>query len=213
VEFAHTPAEKQALLKAALKLDPRATDYWIRLAKLQTANGEATAAQGSWLRAEDSAPTDVERARIHQQAAGSEQERLNAAEAARERERNAAHLDDEQAQKAEADRIHAAEQKANQAVDSAAGGSDPSNVVAWSSLQREKKLIGILTRIDCLKHGRRLWVKDRTGAIKELFLPESLDASLSCGVQSRPPRISLEYRDSADEVLHTVGEISSFELR
>ncbi len=213
VEFARTPAEKESLLKSALKLDPRATNYWIELAKLQTSSGEATAAQGSWLRAEDSAPTDSEREHIHQLADASEQERLNAAEAARQRDRNAAHLADEQAQQAETDRIRATEQKANQAVDHAAGDAAPSAPVAWNSLQAEKHLAGSLTRVDCLKHGHRLWIKNRNGAVTELLLPETLQAPLSCGVQMHPLRISLQYRDAANPDLHIAGEITSLELR
>ena len=52
-----------------------------------------------------SAPTDAERDRVHQLRLDSEQERLDAAENARRRERDAAHLDDQRAQQREADRI------------------------------------------------------------------------------------------------------------
>ena len=211
--FADTPGAKESLLRAALKLDPRATGYWIELAKVQTGLGEATAAQGSWLRAEDSAANERERQRIHLLATGSETERLDAAAAAAARERNAARLDDEQAQQAESDRIRAAEQKANDAVAGAGGVSNPSDAVTWSDLAREKELSGTLTRIDCLAHGRRFRVRAKGGVITELFAPENLTSPLPCGVQTKAPRISLKYHDSPDNNLHTAGEITSFELR
>ncbi len=212
-QFASTPAEKEALLKAGLKLDPRATKYWIELAKVQTEAGEGTAAQGSWLRAENSAADDAERAKIHQAAQDSEQQRLNAAEAARRRERESVHLADEQAQQAESDRIRAAEEKANQALDNAAGGDAPSGVVDWNSLGGQKKLNGMLTRVDCLKHGWRLSVKDKTGHSTLLFLPQETAAQLTCGTQTRPRKVSLEYRAMLDDTMQTTGEVTLLQLQ
>jgi hypothetical protein len=213
VQFAGTPAEKESLLKEGLKLDPRNTGQWIELAQLQTVAGEGTAAQGSWLRAEDSAPTDKERDQVHELRMSYEQQRLDAAEEARRRERDAAHVADQQAQQAEAARIHAAEQKANQALDKASGTDSPTDAVEWNSLVREKKLSGSLTRVDCLKSGWRLWVSDRSGHQTELFLPKSSDAQLSCGALARPRKIALEYRASPDDDLHTAGEISSLQIQ
>ncbi len=213
VQFAGTPAEKESLLKEGLKLDPRNTGQWIELAKLQTVEGEGTAAQGSWLRAEDSAPTDTERDRVHQLRMSYEQQRLDAAEDARRRERDAVHVADQQAQQAEAERIHAAEKKANSALDQASGTDRPNDVVEWNSLVHEKKLNGSLTRVDCLKSGWRLWVTDRSGHQTELFLPKSSNAQLSCGALPRPRKISLAYRPSPDEDLHTAGEISSLQVQ
>jgi hypothetical protein len=213
VQFAGTSAEKESLLKDGLKLDPRNTGKWIELAQLQTVSGEGTAAQGSWLRAEDSAPSDTERDRVHQLRMSYEQQRLDAAEEARRRERDAAHVADQQAQQTEAERIHAAERKANEALDQASGSERPSNAVEWNSLVREKKLSGSLTRVDCLKSGWRLWVSDRSGQQTELFLPKSSDARLSCGALSRPRKISLQYRASPDDDLHTAGEISSLQIQ
>jgi uncharacterized membrane protein len=212
-ELAATPAEKEALLKQALQLDPRSTDHWIELAKLETAAGEGTAAQGSWLRAEDSAPNDAERDRVHQLRLSYEDERLAADEAARRRERDAAHLADQQAQQAEMARIHAAEQKANAAADQAAGAEKPSDVVSWDSLAGNKKLSGTLTRVDCLKSGWRLAVKDKTGAVTQLFLSKDSGAQLPCGTPSRTRRISLQYRAAIDDNLQTTGEVSSLTLQ
>ncbi len=212
--LAQTPAAKEALIKTALQLDPRATAYWIELARLQTTAGEETGAQGSWLRAEGSAATDSERTRIQKLQDSSEQQRLDAADAARLRERNAVHLADDQAQQAEADRIRAAEQKANQAVDAEAGTQPPpDHPVDWNSLVREKRLSGTLTRVDCLKSGWRLWVKDKAGAQSELFLSKDSNAELACGAQTRAHRIALEYRAAPDDDLHTIGQVTSLKLQ
>jgi len=212
-QLAPAPAEKESLLKAAIKLDPRATAYWVELAQLQTVAGEGTAAQGSWLRAEDSAPSDAERERVHQLHIANEAQRLTAAEEAARRDRESVHIADAQAQNSELARIHAAEQKANQALEKEAGGDKPSGVVDWNSLAQEKKLAGTLTRVDCLKKGWRLSVKDKSGNVTQLFLSSETNASLSCGLQAHVVRVVLAYRSSIDDDIHTVGEINSLQIR
>lgn len=211
-QLADDPAEKEALLKKATELDPRTTKYWIELAQFQTGRGESTAAQGSWLRAEDSAPDDTERDRIHKMAAESQAERLDAAEAAARHEREAAHLADEQAQESEEDRIRAAEQRANAAADAAAGDKQPSNVVSWGSLVPTKKMTGTLVRVDCLHSGQRLWIKDKAGSVTALLLRKN-QSELACGSQRSPRSISVGYEAKADETLHTAGEITELTLR
>ncbi|MDQ2712588.1 MAG: hypothetical protein M3Y24_10230, partial [Acidobacteriota bacterium] len=212
-QLAQDPADKESLLKAAIKLDPRATNIWVELAQLQTDSGEATASQGSWLRAEESAPSDAERDRVRQLRLSSEQRRLDAAEERERRERDAPYFADLRAQKAEENRIHAAEQKANQSLDAAAGDSKPSDVVQWNSLVQGKKLSGTLTRVDCLKSGWRLSVKDKSGKQTVLFLSKESHADLPCGLQAKPRRLTVEYHAAPDDDLHTEGEITSLRLQ
>lgn len=212
-ELAATQAEKEKLLQAALVLDPRATDHWIELAELQTNAGEGTAAQGSWLRAESSAPNEAERDRVHQLREAGEQRRLDASAESERRERDAPRIADLRAQRAEERRIHAAEQKANQSLNAAANGEKPSNVVAWSSLEQEKKLKGTLTHVDCLKNGWRLLVKDKSGSQIALLLPKESKAALSCTSAAVPRQVSVSYHTAADEDLHTAGEITSLEIQ
>ncbi len=212
-QIAPTPGEKESLLKAALKLDPRATAYWIELAQLQTVAGEGTAAQGSWLRAEDSAPNEAERARVHDLRTGSEQQRLDAAAEATRRDRDSVHLADERAERAESQRIHAAERKANQALDGAAKGEKPADVVEWNALAGQHKLSGLMTRVDCLKSGWRVFVKDKAGNTTQLFLDKESNAGLACGPLPRPRRATLEYRGQIDEDLHTSGVISTLQVQ
>ena len=210
-QLASKPAEKEALLKKAAELDPRNTKYWLELAQVQTSNGHASAAQGSWLRAEDSAPTQAERERIHQQRLDSEQERLDAAERERQRERDAVHLADQKAQDTEAAGIRAAEQAANQSVDGIARDSEPSNVVSWDSLA-SKKIRGMLTRVDCLHDGARLSVKSSTGTL-HLFLNDRTKLKLACGAQSPMRRVTVGYIARIDDARQTTGNVTSLEIQ
>jgi hypothetical protein len=212
-ELAPNSAEKEKLLKEAVKLDPRGTPYWLELAQVQTEAGESTAAQGSWLRAEDSAPNAAERGRIHQLRLDSEQERLDAADEARRREREAAHLDDERAQKAELDRIRAAEEKANQAADAKAGTPKPEGVVRWDEVIAQKKLQGTLLRVDCLHTATRLWVKDKAGSATQLLLKQVSPPGLACGAQQPPRRVTLAYSADPDEQFHTAGTVISIQVQ
>jgi hypothetical protein len=211
-QLAATPAEKESDLKKATQLDPRATQYWLELAHVQTANGEGVSAQGSWLHAENSAPTQADRDRLHQQRLDSQQEREDAAEIERTREREAPHLADQRAQQSEADRIRNAEQSANQALDSAAGDAPPSNVVPWSAVSANKKVRGVLVRVDCLRHAARLTVKTASGTVA-LLLPDSNELKLSCGVLTAPRRVSIIYSAQADEEHNTSGTVTSLEIQ
>ncbi len=201
------PAEKETLLKKAVQLDPRNTEYWIELAQLQGDRGEATASQGTWLRAENSAPTDAERERVHGLRVNSEQERLNASENAQRKAREAVHLEDEQAQQAETDRIRAAEQAANAAKDGAAGTEKPETVVPWTDVVPRKKLNGSLLQVDCLGSDGRLLIRDKAGDTVQLLLKDPSAAGLSCGAQKPARRVSLTYAAQADERFKTAGTV------
>ncbi|MBV8570102.1 MAG: hypothetical protein JO319_05790 [Acidobacteriaceae bacterium] len=211
-QLTEDPAEKEGLLKKATQLNPRATECWIELAQVQTSRGESTAAQGSWLRAEDSAPEGAERDRIVAMRNGSEQERLDAAEAAQRNEREAAHRADQQAQQSEEERIRAAEQRANASLDASSKDQQLSDVHTWDSLSAKKKVTGILVRVDCLSNGQRLWIKEKAGTTTELFLRVAR-AELPCGAQTSPRRVSGAYQAHPDENLHTAGEITDLTVQ
>jgi hypothetical protein len=205
-------AQREVLLKKVVQLDARSTKGWLTLAETQTVNGHATAAQGTWLRAEDSAAPGPDRDRIHQLRLGSEQERLNAAEAARRHERQAAQLDDERAQQAEAARIHAAEEKANEQQEAAAGGK-PEKVVPWEETVRQRKIQGTLIRVDCLRGSARLWVKDKAGKTMQLFLKEPSQLGPACGPQPQPRRVLVAYSPRDDDRLNTSGDVVSITFK
>ncbi len=209
-QFTEDPQEKENLIRRATQLDPRISQYWIELAKLQTTNGHASLAQGSWLKAEDSAKNEEERARIHQMHVDSEKSRLDALEAEQRRERTEVHDADQRAQKVQEDAIHAAEERANRQLDAAAGGAPVGDTVSYASLLPKKKMIGALTQVDCLSHGTRLMVKAANGQTSALLLPETATSALqlTCGVQKSPRRVTLTYSVNADAIHHTVGDIT-----
>lgn len=209
-EFAEDPKEKETLIKRATQLDPRISEYWIELAQLQTTNGHPSLAQGSWLKAEDSAKNEAEQERIHQLRENSEQARLDALEAERRREREEVHEADQRAQGKESDSIHAAEERANRALDAAAGGIPVGDAVPFSSLVPKKKISGVLTQVDCLKTGARLLVKAKTGQTSALFLRETETLKLTCGSQRAARRVIISYSAQADDVRHTIGDVTEF---
>jgi hypothetical protein len=207
------PHRREELLKKAVQLDPRATAYWIELAKAETANGEATAAQGSWLRAEQSAPTQTKAAQIHQMQEASEQRRLDAEEAAAKREREAAVEAEEHAQDAQMARIQAAEKAANQAVTAAAGEAPPGKAIPWNAAFPHKKLAGTLVAVDCLHTATRLSVKRRSGGTVRLLLRNRPPDGISCGSQQPARAVSVVYAVEPDDSFHTAGTVVSLRLR
>jgi len=211
-EFAEDLNDKEALIKRATQLDPRISEYWIELAQVQTVNGHASLAQGSWLKAEDSAKNEAERERIHKLRTDSEQARLDALEAERRREREELHEADQRAQHAETDSIRAAEERANRTLDAAAGGAKVGDAVPYASLVAKKKIAGVLVQIDCLSHGTRLLVKSKNGQTTALLLPEtaSQPLNLTCGIQHTPRRVAISYSVTPDEIHHTVGDVTEF---
>jgi len=154
-----------------------------------------------------------DRDRVHQLRLNSEQERLDAAEAARRREREAAHLDDERAQQAEAARIHAAEEKANEQQEAAAEGVKPEKVVPWEETVRQRKLQGTLIRVDCIRGSARLWVRDKAGKVTQLFLKEPSQLGPACGPQSQPRRVLVAYSPRDDDRLNTSGDVVSIRFQ
>jgi hypothetical protein len=207
-QFADDPKEKEALIKRATQLDPRISEYWIELAQVQTANGHASLAQGSWLKAEDSAKNEAERERIHQLRENSEQARLDALEAERRREREELHESDQHALIKETDSIRTAEERANRALDAAAGGTPVGDAVPFSALVPKKKVAGVLTQVDCLKTGARVLVKSRTGETAALFLRDTEPLKLTCGPQRPARRVIVSYSAQPDDVRHTIGDVT-----
>jgi hypothetical protein len=207
-EVTNNAAEKLSLLKKATQLDPRGTRYWVALAEYQTSLGQAAAAQSSWVRAEDSAPTSAERDRLHQQRLDSEQDRLDAEARAAKRERDAAKEADEHAQQAEAARIRAAEERAN------AGRDEPAeNVLKWSDVVPQRNLTGRLINVECLGANARLEIKDKQGASIRLLLKNVSESGLACGTQKPSRAVSISYAAQPDDRFQTAGLVTSLKLQ
>ncbi len=206
-QLTENAGEKETLLKSAIELNRREPEYWITLAKTQTTDGHAASAQGSWLRAEEAAPTEAERARIHQLRMDSEEARLDAAEKAREQEREAVHIANRRAQQAQTSRVRAAEEKANRALDAASGSSRPETVVPWADVVPRKRLSGVLTRVDCLGNNARIILQSKDGASTSLLLKDVSQFGLTCGEQHPAPRLSVNFAAQPDEQLKTSGTV------
>ncbi|MGC2659080.1 MAG: hypothetical protein WA324_14060 [Bryobacteraceae bacterium] len=207
-QVAENPADYEELLKQAVKLDPRSAADWQMLAQAQLVNGHVAQAQGSWLRAEDAAKDDAEREKIHLRRLDFESKRLDAAEAARRRERDAAKADDQKAQDAESERIRKAVEKANASLDAQAGGEAPANVVPWWDDKSGVQLKSTLTKVDCLSGHDRLWVTGENGKLMALLLRDpSRFSSLSCGPRRPPLNVTLTYSPHPDRASGTAGQV------
>jgi hypothetical protein len=212
-QLTENPSEKETLLKSATELNRREPEYWITLAKTQTGDGHAASAQGSWLRAEEAAGSESERARIHQMRLDSEEERLNAADAAREQEREAVHIANRRAQQRQANRVRAAEEKANRTLDAEAGSTRPENAVPWTELTPQRRLNGVLIRVDCLGSDARLILKSRDGASTPLLLKNASEFNLACGEQRSPARLSVTFAAQPDERSKTSGTVTTLQVQ
>jgi hypothetical protein len=212
-QLTENAAEKETLLKAATELNRREPEYWITLAQTQTTDGHAAAAQGSWLRAEEAAGSESERERIHQMRLDSEEARLNAADKAREEEREAVHVANRRAQQSQAARIRAAEQKANRQLDAESGSPPPTDVVPWTDVVPHKQMNGVLTHVDCLGSDARLTVRSRDGSSTSLLLRNSSEFNLACGDQHPAPRLFVSYAVQSDERFKTSGIIVSLKIQ
>jgi len=206
-------AEREALIKRATEINPHETRYWIALAKAQVANGRAAVAQGSWLRAEESAATAKGRDEIHQMRLDNEAARLDAAEKARAEERNATRRADQRAQQSEADRIKAAEAKANAALDTEAGGKPAGEVVPWSQIVPKKEVRGQLIRVECVGKNARIHIKDARNRELSLLLRNGAESGLTCGDQKPILPVVVTYAADPDESLRTDGTVLSLKTR
>lgn len=206
------PAGREALLRQCTDLDPRKTECWVTLAQLQSEEGHATAAQGSWLRAEQSAPNNLERDRIHQLNTSSEEQRLNAAEAERRRQEQAAQEDDDRALRSEAARIHAAERRANRELANESSSPAPTQVVPWNRLAT-KKLNGSIVVVGCVDPSSTISVRDSQGKTINLTVQDRAHLGLFCGVQRPPIPVSVTYSEHPDTQSGTAGEVVSLVRR
>jgi hypothetical protein len=212
-KFAIKPAEKEALLEHAAKLNPRSAALWQELAELQSKDGHGLLAQNSWVRAEDAADTPAERAKIHERAGSLVDQRLDAEEAARRQIAEDARVEQERLRDRQKAKIQAAEQRANKAN----GGTedDLKNVVPWFTAQ-DPSVEGELTRVECEDRRAKIWVKPRGARVLVLLVTNpatvSIDESRTpfpCGIQHPPRKLSLTYRPRNDVQLGTAGDVTA----
>ena len=191
----------------------RALRYWVELAHLQTSDGHALAAQGSWLKAEDSAPTDIERKRYTRNGSAA-----NKGDWMRQTENGA-----ESAMRCTwrssgprmPRRLVFERPKTRPTSNWVQERTKPNRrtVVPWEDTIPKRKVEGRLTAVECLRSAVRLTVKDRAGRTVSLLLAKSDAASLACGVQQPVRQVSISYAAEPDDNYHTEGRVLTMLVR
>lgn len=213
--LAGAPAEKIALLKKAVALEPRNAAYWEALAEASLAAGDFTEAGKAWAAAERAAKTDEERERLRIARRRLETERVDRAEAERRRQQ-------EEIQRLKEKMLAGIREAEERVSRREAGAPPPGKVVEWWDDPRPKsKVQGVLERVDCLGKQARLAVRTSAGQAVALLIrdPSQVvilgggEQALGCGPQKPPRAVTIEYVTQADAKLKTSGEVSVIEFR
>ena len=198
-------AKARALLERAIQLNPRWAEPHARLALLET---DADAKVVYWKAAAKLDP----RGRFEERARA-----IEAAERQRiedERKRNLERLEREAVE-----RVRAAEQKANR--DAKPLPPDQKVEAWWDGPRPDRKIQGLLERVDCIRGTARLLVRDANRAVVQLLIrdPKTValsgarDATLACGPQRPPRHVTIEYFAKPDSKMGTAGEVATVEFR
>jgi hypothetical protein len=210
------PLAKVKELKIATDLEPRNFAYWQALADAQNAAGLPADAAKSWSAAERTAPTEAERARMHQTRLDTEERKTDfeLSERKRKADEEAAAL-----QKVKDDataRIHAAEDAANRELGGLKPGGDAP--IKWDDLHSGPTVTGTLTKIDCLNGPLRLIIQKTGGGSAALLIrdPKKLlgdtPRGYACGAQRPARKIKVLHDDKPDAKLGTAGDIQFIEF-
>jgi hypothetical protein len=212
--------KRAALLKKAASLAPRNMEYWQELAHAQTYAKNFVEAQKAWGVAERLAPTDAERAKIHQARLDSSADRADFDVSERKRVRQERE-DDLARVKAESEAaIHAAEDAANKKLNPKSA-PQPQNAVWMDELKGNATVDGVFERLDCIGEQARMQIKTDDGGTVQLLIrnPSSItlsgggEKSIACGAQAAARRVHVEYQGKADAKLHTAGDVTTIEFR
>jgi len=200
-------------LKTATTLDPNNSAYWQLLAEAQAAVEQPTDAAKSWVAAERTAPTDAERARIHQVRLEAELRRIEFEIANKKRDADERAADLQRVKDAAAGEIRAAEAKANREQGGLKSGATP---VPFSQIYGGETVTGTLIQVDCLNGQRRLTIqKNATATVKVLVRStDGLKATdFACGAQKPPHQVMVIHDAKPDATLGTIGNVHTYELR
>ncbi len=149
----------------ATSLEPHNSAYWQALAEAQSAADQPIDAAKSWISAERTAPTEEERARIHQIRLDAEQRRIDFELAEKQRGADERAQDLQRVKDAAAAEVRAAEAKANREQGGLKSGATP---VPYAQIYGET-VSGTLLQVECLNGPRRLTIqKSATVTVKVL---------------------------------------------
>jgi len=204
---------KVSRLKTATTLEPNNSAYWQLLAEAQAAAEQPADAAKSWIAAERTAPSDAERARIHQVRMDAEQRRIEFEIAAKKREADERAADLQRVKDAAAAEIRAAETRANREQGGLKSGATP---VPFSQISGGETVTGTLLQVDCLNGPRRLTIQESASLTVKVLVrsTDGLKATdFACGAQKPPRRVMVIHDAKPDAKLGTVGNVHTYELR
>jgi hypothetical protein len=205
-------------MKKALSLDPRRLEWWRSLADWQWQARLYADAQQSWRQAERLAADPALKRQIAARGRQLAQQRIDLETADRLRAEEEKRAELEKLRQEALARIREAEARANAQLNPGAG---PAKVVDWWDGPRPSaKASGTLERMECLRQGAKLHVRDADGKVTVLHIPDptkivlsgSGEMDLQCGPQKPPRRVTIEYSPKPDAKLGTVGEAAFIEF-
>ena len=206
-----SPLVKVSRLKVATQLAPNNSAYWQALAEAQDAAKQPADAAKSWIAAERTAPSEAERARIHQIRLDAEQRRIEFELAEKKREADERAADLQRVKDAAAAEVRAAEAKAAREQGGLKSGATP---VPFSEIYGGANFSGTLVQVDCLNGVRRLTIQKSSWTVKLLVGTEGLNASVfACGPQKPPRSFSVTHDAKPNAQLGTAGTVKTYELR
>ena len=203
---------KVSRLKVATQLDPNNSAYWQALAEAQSAADQPADAAKSWIAAERTAPSDAERARIHQVRMDAQQRQTDAEIAEKKREADERAADLQRVKDAATAEVRAAEAKANREQGGLKSGA---TAVPFSQIYGSETVNGTLLDVECLNGPRRLTIQRAAGTVKVLIRgTDGLNpADFTCGVQKPTRQVMVIHDGKPDAQLGTIGNVQTYELR
>jgi hypothetical protein len=206
---------KVSRLKVATALEPNNSSYWQALAEAQTAANQPTDAAKSWVSAERAAPSDAERARIHQIRLDADQRRIDFEISEKKREADERAADLQRVKDGAAAEVRAAEAKANREQGGLKSGATP---VPFAQIYGGESITGTLIQVDCLNGPRRLIIEKpgkASSTVKVLIKgTDGLNpADFTCGAQKPTRQVFVTHDAKPDAQLGTIGNVQTYELR
>jgi len=205
-------------MKKAVSLDPRRLEWWRQLADWQWQGRLYAEAQQSWRQAERLAADPALKQQIAARGQELAQQRIDLETADRLRAEEEKRAELEKLRQEALARIRQAEKKANAELNPAGTADAP--VPWWDGPRPSGKVAGTLERMDCLKQGAKIHIREDTAKLTVLHIPDPSKIVLSgmgemdmkCGPQKPPRRVIIEYSPKADAKLGTVGEAALIEF-
>jgi len=203
---------KVSRLKVATTLEPRNSSYWQALAEAQTAADQPIDAAKSWISAERTAPSETERARIHQIRVDADLRRVEIELADKKRAADERAADLQRVKDAAAAEIRAAEVKANREQGGLKSGATP---VPFAQIYGGETITGTLVQVECLNGPRRLTIQRANNTVKVLIRgTDGMNpADFVCGQQKPVRQVMVTHDSKPDTKLGTIGNVQTYELR